>query len=251
MPGSGGAFDQLPSSHSYAAVLHAAGKLYLAPICLQFWGANANRYYEYSGAAGMRALWMDAINVTHPEWIEIITWNDFIEGTYVSPIDDPNIYRSANFLDSTGVPIGTPGYFHSHAAATALLSFFIQWYKTGVEPAITHDMVYYFYRTQLSDADAGSPPVAHKFGPIADLLYITANLTVPAELRVTTGGQIRILPLQTGSTDVQTPILAGDPPFFELIRNGRTIGSGAASDPIQPELQHNDYYYSTGTVAAP
>jgi glucan endo-1,3-alpha-glucosidase len=251
VPGSGGALDQLPSSHGYAAVLHAAGKLYLAPICLQFWGANANRYYEYSGAAGMRALWMDAINVTHSDWVEIITWNDFIEGTYISPIDDPNNYRGANFLNSTGVPIGTPGYFHSHASATALMSFFIQWYKTGVEPAITHDTVYYFYRTQLSDAGAGWPPVAHKFGPVADLLYITANLTAPAELRVTIGGQIRILPLQGGSTDVQTPILAGDPPFFELIRNGRTIGSGTASDPIRATLNYNDYYYSTGTVAVP
>ncbi len=104
VPGSAGAFDQLPSSHSYASVLHDAGKLYMAPICFQFWGANANRYYEYSGAAGMRALWMDAINVTHPEWVEIISWNDFIEGTYVSPIDDPNKYPGANFyLDSTGV----------------------------------------------------------------------------------------------------------------------------------------------------
>jgi len=251
VPGSGGALDQLHSSHSYAAVLHEAGKLYMAPICLQFWGANANRYYEYGGAAGMRALWMDAIHVTHPEWVEIITWNDFIEGTYVSPIDDPNKYSGANFLDSTGVPIGTLGYFHSHSAAAALLSFFIQWYKSGIEPTITHDAVYYFYRSQLMDADAGSPPVAHKFGPLADLLYITANLTAPAELRVRTGGQIKILPLPAGSIDVQTPILAGDPPFFELIRNGRTIGSGAASDPVQAAPNYNDYYYSAGTVAVP
>jgi glucan endo-1,3-alpha-glucosidase len=251
VPGSGGALDQLPSSHSYAAVLHDAGKLYMAPICLQFWGANANRYYEYGGAAGMRTLWMDAIHVTHPDWVEIITWNDFIEGTYVSPIDDPNKYPGANFLDSTGVPIGTRGYFHSHKGVAALLSFFIQWYKTGVEPAIRHDAIYYFYRTQLKGADASSPPPAHKFGPVADLLYITANLTAPAELRVTTGGQIKILFLQAGSTDVQTPILAGDPPLFELIRNGQTIGSDAASDPIQREFEHNDYYYSTGTVAAP
>jgi len=199
----------------------------------------------------MRALWMDAINVTHPEWVEIITWNDFIEGTYVSPIDDPNKYPGANFLGSTGVPISTLGYFHSHKGATALLSFFIRWYKTGVEPVISHDAIYYFYRTQLKDADAGSPPVAHKFGPVADLVYITANLTAPAELRVTAGGQTRTLHLQAGSTDVQTPILAGDPPFFQLIRNGRTIGSGAASDPVQAVPNYNDYYDSTGTVAVP
>ncbi|WP_433975493.1 hypothetical protein [Tunturiibacter lichenicola] len=33
---------------------------------------------------------MNAINVTHPEWVEIVSWNDFIEGTYVTQIDDPS-----------------------------------------------------------------------------------------------------------------------------------------------------------------
>jgi glucan endo-1,3-alpha-glucosidase len=251
VPGSGGALDQLPSSHSYAAVLHGAGKLYMAPVCFQFWGANANRYYEYGGAAGMRALWMDAINVTHPEWVEIITWNDFIEGTYVSPVDDANKYPGANFLDLTGVPIGTLGYFHSHSAATALLSFFIQWYKTGVEPAITHDTVYYFYRTQLSDADAGSPPVTHKFGPVADMLYITANLTAPAELRVIVDGRTAFIHLPAGSTDAQTPLFAGDPPFLEIRRNGIVLGGGKAKEPILAASKYNDFYYFTGEITAP
>jgi glucan endo-1,3-alpha-glucosidase len=251
VPGSGGPLDQIPGSHGYAAVLHSAGKLYVAPICLQFWGANANRYYEYAGAAGMRALWMDAINVTHPEWVEIITWNDFIEGTYVSPIDDPNKYPDANFLNSTGVPIGTLGYFHSHQGTTALLSFFIQWYKTGVEPAITHDAIYYFYRTQLKDSDAGAPPVAHKFGPVADLLYITANLTAPAELRVITGGRTAVIPLPAGSTDVQTTLSAGDPPLMQLERNGTVVVKGKAKDPILSAPQYNDFYYATGEITAP
>ena len=61
--------DQIPSSEAYAAVAHTAGKLYMAPVALQFWGANADRYYEYSGGAGMRRLWMDVIHTTHPEWV--------------------------------------------------------------------------------------------------------------------------------------------------------------------------------------
>jgi glucan endo-1,3-alpha-glucosidase len=251
VPGSGGPLDQIPSSHSYAAVLRGAGKLYMAPICLQFWGANANRYYEYGGAAGMRALWMDAINVTHPEWIEIITWNDFIEGTYVSPIDDPNKYSGANFLNSTGVPLGTLGYFHSHQGAAALLSFFIQWYKAGVKPAITHDAIYYFYRTQLKGSDAGSPPVAHKFGPVADLLYITANLTAPAELHVTASGRTAVIPLPAGSTDVRTPLFAGDPPSLELERNGSVLATGKAKEPILSAPRYNNFYYVTGEITVP
>jgi hypothetical protein len=251
VPGSGGALDPIPSSHDYAAVLHGAGKLYMAPVCLQFWGANANRYYEYGGAAGMRALWMDAIHVTHPAWIEIVTWNDFIEGTYISPIDDPNKYPGANFLDSSGVPMGTLGYFHSRAAAADLLRFFIQWYKTGIEPAITHDAVYYFYRTQSKDADAGRPPVAHKYGAVADVLYITANLAAPAELRVTSGSQTSVVRLSAGSTDAQTPLFAGDPPSFELMRGGRVLSSGKASESVVAKPRYNNYYYATGKLTAP
>jgi hypothetical protein len=64
----------------------------------------------------MRALWMNAIEVTHPEWIEIITWNDFIEGTYVSPIDDPAKESRANDLGAGAAPPSTLHFFPSHAA---------------------------------------------------------------------------------------------------------------------------------------
>ena len=250
VPGSGGALDQLPSSDSYAtAVLHSANKLYMAPICLQFWGANANRYYEYSGAAGMRAMWMDAIRVSRPDWVEVITWNDFIEGSYVSPIDDPNKYPGANFLDSTGVPRSTLGYFHSHSAATALLRFFIDWCcKSGVEPAIHQDAIYYFYRTQTLTRDATTPPVAHKYGPVADDLYITANLAAPADLHVRTGGRSVVLHLPRGSSDAHTPLQAGAAPSLTLTRRGSTIGSVVAADPISVSPAYNDFYYASGVV---
>lgn len=250
VPGSGGALDQLPSSEGYASILHSADKLYMAPICLQFWGANANRYYEYSGAAGMRAMWMDAIRVSRPDWIEIITWNDFIEGTYVSQIDDPNKYPGANFLDSTGVPRNTLGYFHSHAAATELLRFFIAWYKSGVEPAIYQDEIYYFYRTQTLAHDAATPPVAHKYGPVADDLYITANLTAPADLRILSGGRSVVLHLPRGSSDAHTPLQAGEAPSLTLMRHGSIKGSAAATDPVSASPTYNNYYYSSGVLIA-
>lgn len=248
VPGSHGPVDQLPGSERYAEALHHAGKLFMAPVCLQFWGANAGRYFEYGGAAGMRAMWMHAIRVSHPEWVEIITWNDFIEGTYVSPIDDPNKYPQANFLNTTGVPLGTRGYFHSHAAATDLLKFYIAWYKNGVQPKIDHDAVYFFYRTQPTAVDAGKPSVARKFGAVEDAIYITSNLLAPAELRVTSGGKTRILHLPAGSSDTQTPFGVGDPPKFELQRGGKTLGSAVGSDPILATPAFNNFYNSTGIL---
>jgi len=243
---SGGSLDQILSSEAYASVVPGGGKLYMAPVALQFWGANANRYYEYSGASGMRKMWMDAINVSHPDWIEIITWNDFIEGTYVSPIDDPNKYQYANYLDTTGVPTSTLGYFHSHYAMTDLLPFFTSWYKTGRQPAITRDAIYYFYRTQPMSYNAGTPSVNNKYGPVADDIYITSNLTAAATLKVTTGGQTTVLNLPAGSSDTQTPFLPGAAPSFELDRNGVAVGSGTGTDAIQAAPQFNNYYYSTG-----
>jgi glucan endo-1,3-alpha-glucosidase len=253
VPGSGGAVDQIPSSESYASVVHGGGKLYMAPVCPQFWGANANRYYEYSGAAGMRAMWMDAINVTHPEWVEIITWNDFIEGSYASPIDDPNKYPFASFLDTTGVPSSTLGYFHSHNGDTALLAYFIKWYKTGVQPTLANDSIYWFYRTQSMNGNAGVPAVSAgtNFGPVADVIYVTANLAQPATLMVTSGSKVSTFNLQAGSNDVQAPFLTGTTPTFEVVRNGTpSIATVSGTDPIAATPQFNDYYYSTGSASS-
>lgn len=246
VPGSGDALDQLKSSEAYASVLQAHNKLYMAPVALQFWGANANRYYEYSGGAGMRSLWMDAITRTHPQWVEIITWNDFIEGTFISPIDDPNRYAGANFLGSSGVPIGTSNYFHSHAGAADLMRYYIQWFKTGKEPRIAHDTIYWFYRTQPAAVNAGKPPVEHRYGPVADVIYITANLTAPATLRVQCGTRVTELQLQAGSHDVSTPFAVGDAPTFTLTRGGAVLLRATGLDKIQASPRFNNFYSSTG-----
>lgn len=249
VPGSEGPRDQLPSSEAYASVVHAGKKLYMAPVALQFWGANANRYYEYSGGAGMRHMWMDAIEKTHPEWVEIITWNDFIEGTYISPIDDPNRYAHANDLTSSGVPLGTRDYFHSHAAAGELMRFYIEWYKTGKRPAIAHDSVYWFYRTQSAAFNAAAPKVEHRYGPVADLIYVTANLTAPAELQVQSGKHESEVHLAAGSSDTAVMFTPGTTPQFRLMRHGKLVVAGTGKDGIAASLPFNDYYYSTGMMS--
>jgi len=251
VPGSGGSLDQIPSSENYASVLHGGSKVYMAPVCLAFWGANANRYYEYSGYEGFRKMWMDAINVSHPDWVEIITWNDFIEGSYVSPIDDPNKYQFANFLGTTGVPTTTLGYFHSHQGATALLPYFIQWYKTSVQPAITNDSIYWAYRTHSMNVNAGVPSVANKYGPVADNIYVTCNLAAAATLTVTCGSSVNNVNVAAGSHDVQVPFVAGTTPSFSLSRGGSQVLSGTGTDQIQTNPQYNNYYYSTGYVIGP
>lgn len=246
VPGSGGAIDPVRSSEAYGAGLHARNKLYMAPAAAQFWGANADRYYEYSGGAGMRAMWMDAITRTKPEWVEIITWNDFIEGTYISPIDDPNRYPGANSLSSSGVPLETRGYFHCHGGAGELMSYFIRWYKTGVQPPIRTDSIFWFYRTQPAAVNAGVPRVKNRYGPVADLIYVTANLTAPATLHVDSGGRVTTLEIPAGSHDVSAPFVPGDAPEFTLVRANHFLIRARGRDAIEAHPRFNNFYYSTG-----
>jgi glucan endo-1,3-alpha-glucosidase len=247
VPGLGHPPDQIPSADAYSSVLHHVGKVYLAPICFQFWGANAGRYYEYSGFSGMRAMWMDAINVSHPEAVEIITWNDFIEGTYVSPIDDPARYPGANDLDSSAAPPSTLHYFHTHRGATELLAYFIQWYKTGVRPTIQNDSIFWAYRTVLEIGDRKKPAIKIE-GVAANVIYITVNTVAPAVLHVTSAGQTTAIALLAGSSDIQMPLNAGTPPMFDLTRGGRRLVQGNGEDPISATTSHPNLYYSTGAA---
>jgi glucan endo-1,3-alpha-glucosidase len=244
-PGLGHAPDQLPSSAAYAATLHGAHKLYVAPICFQFWGANAGRYYEYSGYEGMRRLWMRAIQATHPEWVEILTWNDFIEGTYVSPIDDPAKYPGANDLGPSIAPADTLHFFHSHRGATDLLAYFIAWYKSGHQPEIHNDAIYWAYRTVLSTEHQ---PAIKLYGPVADTLYITANLTAPADLTVILGATTMTVTLPAGSNDLQLPLTPGPAPHFSLARNHVTLTQATADDAITATAPYPNLYNSTGSM---
>ncbi len=238
VPGLESGPDPIPSSDAYASVLHKAGKLYFAPIALQFWGAKGNRYYEYSGFQCLRTEFLDAINTSHPDAVEIITWNDFVEGTYVAPIDDPAAYSGANDIP----PI--LNYFHAHAGATELLAYYIEWYKTGVQPSLSHDTIYWAYRTALAPAPASTKI----YGPMKNSIYVTANLTQPATLHITTGTQTVTLELTAGSHDVQVPAFAGSPPTFELFRNDLLVTRMSAGDPITQTRERPDLYYSTGSM---
>jgi glucan endo-1,3-alpha-glucosidase len=244
-PGLGHAPDQLPSSAAYAATLHAAHKLYMAPICFQFWGANANRYYEYSGYQGMRSLWVQAIQTTHPDWVEIITWNDFIEGTYVSPIDDPALHPGANDLNASIAPADTQHFFHSHRGATDLLAYFITWYKTGHQPTLHNDTIYWAYRTVLSTEH--NPPIK-LYGSVTDTLYLTTNLIAPADLTITLGATTMTLTLPAGSNDLQLPLTPGPPPQFTLTRNHAVLTQSTADDPITATAPYPNLYNSTGSM---
>lgn len=239
--GAAGLPNQLAECNSnYNLAVHAAGKIYMAGISPHYWGCEqpgiGRRYFEYDGGEGIDLQWRSII-ANQPDWVEIVTWNDFNESTYISPIDNPEQYENQ---------LASP-HRYSHAGFLELSKRYISWYKTGVPPATNNDALFYFYRTHpmnLVATDTNDIPVTWRIGDIADVIYNTVILTAPAQLTITTGTNTVTYSLPAGQQELRTPFAPG-PQTFALIRGGKPILS-VQGPPISAQIANYDFFPASG-----
>jgi hypothetical protein len=223
---------------SYARALKAAGKLFLAGYYPFYWGSEqptaGRRYYEYEGGKGTAVQWESIIKEQDPSWVEIATWNDFNESYLVAPAADQT------------------GFYKPHAAFMELNRYYIAWFKTGIQPEITKDAVFYFYRTHpksLSATDDSLGPVTERHGDVKDVIYVSAALTAPATLHVNSGGVETAIDLDRGISHVSVAFHIG-PQQFQLSRDHELLGS-AVGEPVQSKIAVYNFYYTTGFFEIP
>lgn len=229
---------QLAASNAAATkALHEVGKISMASYTPSYWGHKqpGRRYYEMAGGEGTELQWKSIIE-TQPEWVEIVTWNDFGEASYVCPIKD--FSKALSFLE--------PPPRHCHAGYLELSRHFIEWYKTGQEPAIDREGLFFFYRTHPKDAGVeGDKPVDLRNGVIEDVLYVTTLTNAAAELRVTTGGTAaEPVPVAPGLRHHRFPFKPG-PQRFELWRGGEAVVR-ANGTKIESHPKHYNFVTTTG-----
>jgi len=219
-----------------------AGKPFMATFAPTYWGCVqttlARRYYESQGGEGTAMQW-NSIITNQPDWVEICTWNDFNESTYVSPVDNPGQYFPN---------IASP-YRYSHAGYLELTKYYINWYKSGQQPPINQDALFYFYRTSpystiATDTNDTVQPQWWGDVPAADNIYNTVLLTAPAQLIVASGGNLSTNSLPAGISHVETPFTPG-PQNFTIQRNGQTVVSLAGTD-ILSTIQVYDFFTASG-----
>jgi Glycosyl hydrolase family 71 len=175
---------------------------------------SAGYYFEHFGGEGPRDEWLNAINMTPaPAFIIETTWNDMTE-SYTSPVDIPN------------VPTVKTGYgavdllLKPHRGYSELRKYYAQWYTTGAQPTITKDLLIYFYRT----SPVANCTASDNISAVPDVIFVTTELTAPATLMVSTGGQITNLSLPAGINFSRVAFSQGVQ-SFALIRGGVTIAS--------------------------
>ena len=142
------------------------------------------------------------------DWVQLVTWSDFSESSEIEPYTDATLRTD----------IGT-GFYDLNA-------YFATWFLTGKQPPITHDVLYYFYRREPTDAAAPSQSVPNKIvnSSPEDNIELLAFLTSPGELKISIDGHASTLSAPAGMTSFKIHTAPGTP-VFTLSRGGSEVFS--------------------------
>lgn len=209
-------------------LLSTQNKLYMAGIRPMYRGYGNNfRITEGHGFEGMRRLWEAAIN-TNVDWIQLITWNDWNESTYLQPFDGPvaNVFN----LPEWRLELDHSGFLYASR-------YYIDWFKTGRPPLITSDRFFYFYHLHpkssegLVDATAlrGKPKFWSTF---SERVHFATFLTAPATLRVRIGTAENVINLPAGPSVSSVPASLGIVEV-DFLRAGNLLTTARLPLPIE------------------
>lgn len=230
------------SGEAAAKVFHRAGLTFMASVTPLYYQTKhiraTPRYFDYDGSEGLIAEWKSIIDVQKPEWVELVTWNDWDESTYFSPMQNVPDYTQH-------VTHKEQNFYKSHAGFAQLNKYFIKWYKGGTQPPIKKDRLFFFYRTHPISASADDPEGKNLniMGDQLDDIYVTALLTQPAELVVKIGSKKQVYHLKAGLSTNEVPFSVGTP-VFTLSRNNAIILSKKGEDIKSNITRYNYNYYS-------
>ena len=183
------------------------GKIYMMPVDPQQYRPKDSIYWEAGNSSAFRNAWRSSIE-GGADWVQLVTWSDFSESSEIEPYTDATLRTD----------IGT-GYYDLNA-------FFAAWFLTGSQPPITHDVLYYFYRREPTDAAAPAQSAPNKIvnSSPEDDIELLAFLTSPGELKIGIDGQASTLSAPAGMTSFKVHTAPGTP-VFTLSRGGSEVFS--------------------------
>lgn len=153
--------------------------------------------------------------------LHIMTWNDYTEATEIQP-------SSA-----------------TRFAYYDIAAYHIAWFKTGAPPRIERDGFVGLHRRQLfrpGNRARGKPWRMHG-GPRVDIVEMTAFLTAPAELTISTGGSTFSEKADAGLHRFTAPAAEG-PVAMTIARGGRIVAACRSPWTIEANPDRHDPLYA-------
>lgn len=153
--------------------------------------------------------------------LHLVTWNDYSEGSELAP-------SSA-----------------TRFAYYDLAAYYIAWFKSGSPPTITRDGFIGFQRRQLFRPSDTSRGVAWKVrgNAAVDIVEMSAFLTAPAELVITSGGLTERKRVGAGLQRVTAPAATGAV-TMAIERSGRTVATCRSPWLIETTPDRHDPLYA-------
>jgi hypothetical protein len=199
----------------------------MAPVAPQDVRPKDLLYWESNNSEGYRAMWETAIQ-GGADWVQIITWNDYSEGTEIAPSS------------------GTQWSFYD------LTAYYTAWFKTGVQPVVNRDVLYYFHRRHTMAAKPSSARQTRPYtaapgsDPAKDDIEALVFATATGTLRISVGARSTTHPVRPGINSVRVPMAPGTP-VFELQRDGATALRLQSSFIVNDGITFQDLLYRSGS----
>jgi len=222
------------SMEKAGASAKALTRCWMQPIAPQDARPKSFSFAEASNTAMFRDSWMQAIK-SSADYVQLITWNDYSESTEIAPSS------------------GTQFLFYD------LSAYYIQWYKTGREPQIRADAIYYSHRPQIFNPAVDFPSGSKHFKivgstPLENDVEMVAMLTKPAKMEIELNGQRTDADMPAGLRVLRVAASPGRP-IFRILREGRVVVQKVSDWTIdgKPARHVPDYFggSSTRTFIAP
>lgn len=204
---------------------HALGLQWMAPVRPQDSRPKDLIYSEAGNTQTMRLLW-DAALAGDAEWVQLITWNDYSEASEVSPSSD------------------------TQWALFDLTAYYVTWFKTGEQPPIVRDAIYYSHRLHATTAEPDltlqeSAYESVNGGTPLDEIELLAFLTAPATLEIEVAGNVSSMEAAAGIQSFRVPLVEGTP-IFRIVRDGSTVAATDSAFPISNTITYQDMLYRSG-----
>lgn len=213
-----------------AAEAHKLGKIWMAPVAPQDSRPKSLMYWEPVGSELFREGWKVATE-GGADWVQLITWNDYAEATEIAP--------------STG----------TQYAFYDLSAYYAAWFKTGQQPPIARDVLYYFHRimpaaTQATAGQQERPFQIQGGEPPQDIIELLAFLTKPGTLEIEIAGNTYKQEAAAGITSFKVPLALGRP-RFRLVRDGAPVIEFESAFEIRDKVEFQDFLYRAGSSSRP
>jgi hypothetical protein len=223
------------NSAATPALAHAYATKWMSTVSPQDSRPKNLLYTEAGNSQNYRTMWEGAI-AGGADWAQIVTWNDYSEATEVAPSS------------------GTQWSFYD------LTAYYTAWFKTGVQPTVTRDVLYYFHRNQATTAvpDPSKQPRPYTLQAGSDaasnMVEVVAFAVTPATLQITVDTQTTLMAVPAGMSSFKVPLTEGRP-VFKMLRNNVAVVTATSAFPISNTITYQDMLYRSGsssrTLVAP